>query len=94
MFNNVSLRRVDNGDTSTYKVSSSTPLVKVKVKSVCDPLKHASAPPAPWYYYSYPMEVIAKAHTVLHETWYKLNYTYQKLFLEFYLRRYNNNDLE
>ena len=91
MFNNVSVRRVDNGDIYTYKVSSSTALVKVK--SVCDPLKHASAPPAPWYYYSYPSEVIVKAHTVLHATWYKLNYTYQKYFLDFYLHRYETNDL-
>ena len=93
MFKNVSVRLVD--DTYTYKVSSSTALVKVK--SVCDPLKHASAPPAPWYYYSYPSypsEVIIKAHTVLHATWYKLNYTYQKLFLDFYLHRYETNDLD
>ena len=52
-----------------------------------------SAPPAPWYYYRYPMEVIAKAHIVLEKTWNYLPLEHQTHFLEFYLHRYNNNDL-
>jgi len=92
MFKNISVRRVDNNDTSTYKVSLSAPLKKAisNVEQEIIP----SAPPAPWYYYSYPSEVIIKAHTVLHETWYKLNDTEQKKCLDFYLHHYNNNDLD
>ena len=102
----VSVHRIDNCDcnASIYKVSSSSLYVKSCVPqtktlscgsmSKYPELPLASAPPIPWYYYSYPSEVILKAHTVLHATWYKLNYSYQKQFLEFYLRSYNNNDLE
>lgn len=51
-----------------------------------------SAPPAPWYYYRYPMAVIAKAHIVLEKTWYDLPVEWQTYYLELYLCRYNNNN--
>ena len=100
----VSVRRIENGDGDAfiYKVSStSVPQVKACVpqrKTMTmigyPELPLASAPPEPWYFPLYPIEVIIKAETVLEKTWPYLSVDHQTQFLEFYLNLFTHNLLE
>jgi hypothetical protein len=99
-----------NGDAAIYKVSSSGLQVKVCVPktktqthekplfngsmSGYPELPFASAPPEPWYYSLYPIEVITKAESLLEKTWRYLPEEHQKFFLQFYLNLSIHNLLE
>ena len=94
----VSVLRIDNGDNggaSIYKVSSSgikakTCVPQIKTMSILDytDLENATAPPAPWYFYDYPTEVITKAETIKY--WKRYPVDKQKFFLDIYLNHYTN----
>lgn len=102
----VSVRCIENGNGDAaiyiYKVSSSgVPQKKTHVKPLFNgsmtgypELPFASAPPEPWYYSLYPIEVITKAESLLEKTWRYLPEEQQKFFLQFYLNLSIHNLLE
>ena len=98
----VSVHRIKggSGSISIYKVGSTKlPTIKehepfetsetMKIFEYPD-LEHATAPPASWYFYVYPTEVITKAETLLVATWSYLSVEHQKFFLDIYLNHYTN----
>ncbi len=90
----VSVHRINNG-RSIYKVGPNMPTIKENepfetMKNVEYTYLEPTAPPAPWYFYVYPTEVITKAETLLVKTWYRLSEEQQKFFLDIYLNHYTN----
>jgi len=101
MFCNVSVRRIKDGPTFKVGPTMKMPTIK-ECKSIetCETMKifgypdleHATAPPAPWYFYVYPTEVITKAETMKH--WKQFPVVQQFVCLDWYMNLYINNILE